>query len=224
MLSGKLRQAVCKVTDREEGGGLLLDDQYTKTGRPFAEVLQEKHLDMWVSPVGKPTCAAFEEYEGVPETVPLDFTEYDVMWVASNLSGAAGTLGAEVIELRNWLLCFRCTSEELIVVVARLATWVANSSPPWAAYSALVACCLVALDKRPGVCPVGIGETLHRALAKLAMRAAGYQAKTACGNLQLCTVLKAGIEGATHDVVQRRLERLKAKRHEGGYAGDSDEE
>ena len=59
---------------------------------------------------------------------------------------------------------------------------------------------LVALDKRPGVRPVGIGETLLRALAKLVMRSAGDQAKAACGNLQLCAGLEVGIEGATHDV------------------------
>ena len=50
---------------------------------------------MRVPPVENPVCAAFEEYEDVPETVPLDFTEDDVTWVASKLSGAAGTLGAE---------------------------------------------------------------------------------------------------------------------------------
>ena len=78
-----------------------------------------------------------------------------------------------------------------------------NSSPPWAAYRALIACRLVALDKSPGVRPVVIGETLSRALAKLVMRAAGDQEKTAGGNLQLCTGLEAGTEGATHAVVQR---------------------
>ena len=66
-----------------------------------------------------------------------------------------------------------------------MAYWVVNSSPPWDAYRALMAFCLVALDKRPGVRPVGIGETLRWALAKLVMRAAGDQAKTACGNLQM---------------------------------------
>ena len=40
---------------------------------------------------------------------------------------------------------------------------------------------------------MGIGETLLQALAKLVMRAARYQAKTVCGNLQLCTGLEAGI-------------------------------
>ena len=116
------------------------------TGRPVAEVLWEKHTDIRATPMEAPTCAAFEEYEEVPETVPLDFTENDVMWVASNLSGTAGALGAEAIELRNWLLRFGCSSEELRVVITKLADWMANSSPPWAAYRALMACRLVALD------------------------------------------------------------------------------
>ena len=79
-----------------------------------------------------------------------------------------------------------------------------------------MACRLVALDKRPGVRPVGIGETLRRALTKLVMRAAGEQAKTACGNLQLCAGHEAGIEGATHAVGQRRVERVKARRVDEG--------
>ena len=128
---------------------------------------------MRVLPVENPTCANFEDYEDVPEAVPLNFTEDNVTWVASKLSGAAGELGADEIELRNWLLCFGCASEELRVVVARLAKWVANSSPPWAAYRALIECHLVALDKSPWVCPVGIGDTLLWNLAIVVMRAAG---------------------------------------------------
>ena len=84
---------------------------------------------MHVSPVENPECAAFEDYGEVPETVPLYFTDDDVTWVASNLSVAAGALGVEAIEMQNWLLCFRCVLEELRFVVARLADWMANSSP-----------------------------------------------------------------------------------------------
>ena len=113
-----------------EGGGLFPDDQCTKTGQPVAEVLRNNHPDMCVSPVGKSMCAAFENYEEVPKTVPLDFTEEDVTCVASKLSGAAGALGEEPIELRNLLLCFGCSSEDLIVVVAIFVDWVANYPPP----------------------------------------------------------------------------------------------
>ena len=46
----------------------------------------------------------FEEYEKVPKIVPLDFMKGDITWVASNISGATGVLGAEEIELINWLV------------------------------------------------------------------------------------------------------------------------
>ena len=75
---------------------------------------------------------------------------------------------------------------------------------------------------------MGIEETLRRALAKLIMRAAGDQAKTACGNLQLCTGLEAGIEGATHVVGQRRLARVRERREvteeEAAAAAEEEEE
>ena len=100
-----------------------------------------------------------------------------------------------------------------------LTGWLPPPSPPWAAYRALMACHLVALDKRPGVHPVGIGEMLRRDLAKIVMRAAGEQAKTVCGNLQLCAGLEAGIEGDTHTVGQRRLKRTRVRRQEGEEAG-----
>ena len=151
----------------------------------------------------------------MPETVPLYFMKDNVTLVASKLSSTAGTLVTEAMELRNWPLRFRCASEKLRVVVASLADWVDNSFPtPWAAYCALMACRLVALDKSPGVHPVGIGETLCRSLAKLVMREVGDQAKTACGNIQLCAGLEASLEGATHPVGQRSLERVRRRRQE----------
>ena len=58
---------------------------------------------MRVLPAKNPMCADFEEYEEVPEMVPLVFTEDDVMWVVSNLSSTAGVLGAEAIELNFFL-------------------------------------------------------------------------------------------------------------------------
>ena len=74
-----------------------------------------------------------------------------------------------------------------------------------------------------------IGETLRRALDKLIMRAAGDQAKMACGNLQLCAGLEAGIEGVPHAVGQRRLDRegqrqSEEKARRPGEDKDEDEE
>ena len=72
--------------------------------------------------------------------------------------------------------------------------------------------------------PVFIGDTLRRDLAKFVMRAAGDQAKTACVNLQLCAGLEAGIEVATHVVVQWRLERVRRRRQDGEEAEAAVEE
>ena len=47
---------------------------------------------MRVPPVETPTCPAFENYGGVPKTVPLDFMEDKVTDVVSKLSRAAGAL------------------------------------------------------------------------------------------------------------------------------------
>ena len=86
----------------------------------------------------------------------------------------------------------------------------ANSYPPWDAYRVLKACRLIALDKRLGLCPVGIGEMLRRDITKLIMRATEDQAKPVCGSLQLCAVIESGIEGATYTMVQRCRKRRKS--------------
>ena len=72
---------------------------------------------------------------------------------------------------------------------------------------------LLPLCERPGVRSVGIGETFRQALAKIVMRAAGDQAKTACGAVRrlrgrhrgcnTCrgTEEKGEVEGETERVV-----------------------
>ena len=56
------------------------------------------------------------------------------------------------------------------------------------------------------------------------MSAAGDQAKTACGNIQLCAGLKAGIEGEAHAVGQRRIKRVRVGLSEDKEVGAFDEE
>ena len=76
-----------------------------------------------------PTCASFEEYEEVSKIVTLGFKEDEITWVVSKLSGSSGLLLEEAIELRNWLVCFGFTSEELRVIVPNLDEWISYSPP-----------------------------------------------------------------------------------------------
>ena len=71
---------------------------------------------------------------------------------------------------------------------------------------------------------MGIGETLRQALAKIVVRVARIQAKTACGKLQLCAGLEAGIEGHTHAVGQIRLARVREQREDTEEAEVAEEE
>ena len=83
------------------------------------------------------------------------------------------------------------------------ALWLANTTPSWATYQAMRQGHLVALDKQPGVRPLGIGEAWMRAVSKLVLMQCGRDGKAACGNTQLCADLEAGIEGAIHASIQR---------------------
>ena len=105
-------------------------------------------------------------------------------------------------------------------MVADLANWLSNSSPPWSSYLMLMACKLVALEKHLYVRTVGIRETLERALENLVLRAVGDQKKVPCINLQLCTGLEERIEGTIHDVWHLKERRTTDQGQEAGESED----
>eukprot|EP00978_Attheya_sp_CCMP212_P000833 scaffold1738_cov46-Attheya_sp.AAC.5 len=73
-----------------------------------------------------------------------------------------------------------------------------NESPPWAAIRALMACRLLALNKWPGIRPIGVGEVWQRLITKVNLMVMVKAVKAICGENQLCVGLEAGVEGAIH--------------------------
>ena len=69
---------------------------------------------------------------------------------------------------------------------------------PWNQVRALVSNHLIALDKCPGVRPVGVGETLRRIVGKSVCMATLVDIEDLCGIDQLCGGVRSGIEGVVH--------------------------
>ena len=69
-----------------------------------------------------------------------------------------------------------------------------------ASIAPLLSCRLIALDKNPGVRPIGIGETSRRIIAKAILSTIKQDLQSAAGSMQLCAGQIAGIEAGVHAV------------------------
>ena len=59
---------------------------------------------------------------------------------------------------------------------------------------------LIALDKQPGVCLVGVGENWRHLFAKCVLKVTGPEGTSVCQEYQLYYGLNAGIDGSVHEV------------------------
>ena len=84
------------------------------------------------------------------------------------------------------------------MIVGDFTEWLSNWQPPWAAYHTIMSGRLIALDKQPGIRPVGVGETCRRLMAKCLLRVTGQEVKAACGTDELAGGVEAGIEDGIH--------------------------
>ena len=58
----------------------------------------------------------------------------------------------------------------------------------------------IAIDKSPGLRPVGVGEILRRIIGKAIMVVTGEEVQKAVGALQLCAGHPTGVEAAIHSM------------------------
>ena len=92
------------------------------------------------------------------------------------------------------------SSEELCQVLSLVAKRLCSSYVLPDGIRPLLACHLIALDKKPGVRPIGVSEIPCRIIAKAILSVLRYDVMEAAGSLQLCAGQIAGIEAAIHAV------------------------
>lgn len=76
----------------------------------------------------------------------------------------------------------------------------ANLIVDWVPLRTLLASRLIALDKSPGIRPIGVGETLHCIIGKTICLVTRDDAESVCGSVQLCAGVHCGVKGAIHAV------------------------
>lgn len=194
VLNGKLRDATRWLTDRS-GGGVLLPNTILADGRTVFQTLQNKY-----PPQKSPDEQNFLPCENLPIMIDIDVSAQHVEKIARYLHGSAGPSGTDADQWKSMLLRFGSHSARLREAIASLTRWLANGIIDWNSIKALLTKRGVALDKCPGVRPIGVGEVLQRICAKIMAFITGEDVQEICQSDQLCAGTKAGIEGAIHSM------------------------
>ena len=140
------------------------------------------------------------------EQHPILFERIDgdlIQNTATRTEGAAGPSGLDAAAWRRLCTSFKSCSTELCDALAAVnkrictATFVDPSS-----LTSFVASRLIALDKCPGVRPIGIGEVARRIMGKAIATVIGNEIQEAAGPLQTCAGHLSGCEAAVHAMHQ----------------------
>ena len=106
------------------------------------------------------------------------------------MTGAAGPSGLDAREWRRLCTSYKGASRDLCASLAIVARRICSSFVDPTLIQPLLACRLIALDKHPGVRPIGVGDAAHRIIAKAVLSIVGC--------LQMCGGQISGIEAAVH--------------------------
>ncbi len=176
------------------GGRLHLDDE-VNMHKTVKDILIDKHPP--AQPI-HPSCIVSEAPQD-PHTVIFDSIDGSVIRKAAlQVKGAAGPSSLDAHEWRRLCTCHKNSSRDLCTAIAFVARRLCSSHVDPVSIVPLLSCRLIALDKNPGVHPIGIGDTLRRIIAEAILFVTASNIQDAMGCLQLCAGQISGIEAAVH--------------------------
>ena len=204
MMEGRVRAALRLLTDHDTGGSLPLDklvDPNTNPHMTVRDILLEKH------PPGQPLNPSALLVPDTPaeEPHPVIFDQLTgplIRATALRTEGAAGPSGIDALGWRRLYTSFRGASSDLCEALAQLGRRICTTYVDPSGLDAFTACRLMALDKCPGVRPIGIGETARRILGKAILAVIGGDIQDTAGALQMCAGQQSGCEAAVHAMRQ----------------------
>ena len=200
MFQGKTSAAIDLLAKSSNEGILKTDDRVDlgdQGVKSVLDILRSKH------PCASPASTHALPFGSAtpPSAHPVIFeqiTARSIRSAALNTKGSAGPSGLDAHRWRRLCSAFKTASNDLCHSLALLAKRLCTTLVDPKGVSPLLACRLIALNKCPGVRPIGICETPRRIIAKAVLQAIKYDIMEAVGPRQLCAGQIAGIDAAVH--------------------------
>ena len=197
MKKGKVKDAMRLLSDDSKGDPLHLDlvvnaDDSSETVR---DVLHK-------FPPRRPVVeAALQVDEPGQHTHPIIFESITgplIRTTALHTSGSAGPSGMDAQGWRRMCTSFHDASQRLCEATAAVARRLCTTLVDPKALRGFTCSRLIALDKQPGVRPVGIGEVSRRIIGKAVLSVIKEDILRVAGVKQLCVGQQTGCEAAIH--------------------------
>ena len=200
MLRGKVRDALRLLSKSDDKGVLSLTDVVsTDPNLTVLDVLESKH-----PPAQPPNAQSLVHSDpNISQVHPVVFERIDAECIRKSALHTFGAGGPSRLDAYNWRrLCtsFGKASNDLCHSLAQMARRICSTHVHPDGLKPFLACRLIALDKNPGVRPIGICEVPRRIIAKAALNVIRCDVMEAVGSLQLCGGQIAGTEAAVHAV------------------------
>ena len=200
MLRGDVKAAIALLDSDDHSGAPMGLDTPLVSENPSWTVCDEL---LKKYPKGQPAhSAALKSLDGCSERFhPVIFEALDgalICNAALRTRGAAGPSGLDAFGWRRLCTSFQQASDDLCCSLALVARKLCTSCVDPDGIIALVACRLIALDKFPGVRPIGVGEVVRRIITKAVLSIVKLDVLEVAGSLQLCAGQDAGNEAAVH--------------------------
>ena len=202
MFCGRTKAALKLITEDKGGGPLsphsLVESPPGQTDEwTVLDELRSKH------PEGKPASlnSIVDESPNDAAFHPVIFDNLDGKTIRETILRIQGSSGPSGIDASGWRrMCtsFSRASSDLCNNIALMARRLCTEYVDPEGLSSFTACRLIALDKNPGVQPIGIGETVRRTIGKAVLGILKEDVQRATGYIQLCAGQECGSEAAIH--------------------------
>ena len=196
IFQGRVDAALRRITDQEKGGLLHLNDEVY--GKSVKSILKDKHPEGQLASqdVLLPSVDSSQSFSVIFDSLDASV----IRRAALNTKGSAGPSGLVAYAWRRLCSSFGKKSDDLCHSLSLMAKRLCTDFIDPDLLMPFLACHLIAIDKNPGVRPIGIGETVRRIIAKAVHTVLKPDILESVGCHQLCIGQMGGVESGVQSI------------------------